>query len=512
MFDADAILRPWFDRLVEDLPGVSLFDAHTHVGQNDPDGFKQTPEELLEALATVDAKALVFPMHEPDGYTPANDFVMDAVARSNGTLRALCRVQPKDPGCVDEARRCLDAGVNGIKLHPRAEQFTLSEPSVRELVAAAHEHKATVLIHAGRGIPALGEDTVRLSGEFPEARIILAHCAISDLSWLWRELPDHPNLYIDTAWWAPADVLATFALCPPRNVVWASDSPYGRPLIGATQTMRMAFQAGLTPDQLRGVMGGQMEHVLAGEPRLELGPPPGAPQKALDPLIERVVTHLTTVMGRAFVRADFSEPLALARLACAVGDDAPQAEVCSAVLELLDVFDEHLAPPEDGRPIPAAAHLLVFALIVARTPDVPIPALRGVEGRRVEPHHLVEQLQERVGGLEEADPRRPVVHRDDPARADPAGELARLGGADRRPVPDRHEREVDLTDRVGLLVAQRALAEVAEVRDPQAVEREDEDRVRAALRAGHLVVLGGHRDHLADRRLQSPRRRADHRR
>ena len=246
---------------------------------------------------------------------------------------------------------------------------------MRELVAAAHEHKATVLIHAGRGIPALGEDTVRLSGEFPEARIILAHCAISDLSWLWRELPDHPNLYIDTAWWAPADVLATFALCPPSNVVWASDSPYGLPLMGATQTMRMAFQAGLTPDQLRGVMGGQMEQVLAGEPRLELGPPPGAPQKALDPLIERVVTHLTTVMGRAFVHADFSEPLALARLACAVGDDAPQAEVCSAVLELLDLFDEHLAPPEEGRPIPAAARLLVFALIVARTPDVPIPAL-----------------------------------------------------------------------------------------------------------------------------------------
>jgi hypothetical protein len=50
VFDADAILRPWFDRLVEDLPGVSLLDAHTHVGQNDPDGFKQTPEELLEAL------------------------------------------------------------------------------------------------------------------------------------------------------------------------------------------------------------------------------------------------------------------------------------------------------------------------------------------------------------------------------------------------------------------------------------------------------------------------------
>ena len=77
---------------MEDLPGVSLFDAHTHVGQNDPDGFKQTPEELLEALAVVDAKALVFPMHEPDGYTPANDFVM---RRGRPSERHAARALPR---------------------------------------------------------------------------------------------------------------------------------------------------------------------------------------------------------------------------------------------------------------------------------------------------------------------------------------------------------------------------------------------------------------------------------
>ena len=377
MFDLDDALRPWYDRLVGGVSGLALFDAHTHVGQNDPDGFKQTPEELLDALAVVDARALVFPMHEPDGYAEANDAVMAAVAASDGRLSSLCRVQPRDPGAVDEAKRCLDAGARGIKLHPRAEEFTLSEPSVRELVQAAHERHAAVLIHAGRGIPALGQDTVRLSGEFPDAQLILAHCAISDLAWLWRELPAHPNLFIDTAWWAPADVLAMFALCPPGHIVWASDSPYGRPLVGATQTLRLGLQAGLNPSQLRGVMGAQVERVLAGEAPLDLGAAPGPPQHGFDPLLERVVTHLTSAMARAFVRADFSEPLALARLACAVGDDAPQAPVCSAVLDLLDQFDEHVAPPTDGRPIPAAARLLVFALIVARTPDVPLPDLPG---------------------------------------------------------------------------------------------------------------------------------------
>jgi hypothetical protein len=218
---------------------------------------------------------------------------------------------------------------------------------------------------------------VRLAEEFPGARLILAHCAISDLSWLWHELPSHPNLFIDTAWWNPADIIATLSLCPPANVVWASDSPYGLPIVAATQTLRCAFQAGLSPEQVRGVMGAQVERMLDGEDPLELGPAPGPSPRALDPLLERVVSHLTTVIGRAFVRADFSEPLALARLACAVGEDSHVAPMCAAVLELLDAFDEHIGPPEDGRPIPAAARLLVFALIVARTADVPLPDLPG---------------------------------------------------------------------------------------------------------------------------------------
>jgi hypothetical protein len=377
VFDAGALLRPWFERVAADVPDLVLFDAHTHVGANDPDGFRQTPDELLGVLEPISARALVFPMHEPDGYREANDAVLEAVARSGGRLRALCRVQPRDGGAVAEARRSLDAGAAGIKLHPRAEQFTLSEPTVRELVALAHERRATVLIHAGRGIPALGQDTVRLSGEFPDARLVLAHCAISDLAWLWRELPRHPNLFVDTAWWNPADIVATFALCPPSNLVWASDSPYGLPILSATQSMRCALQAGLSPEQVRGVMGVQAERMLDGEEPLDLGSAPGPAQRALDPLLERVVSHLTTTMGRAFVRADFAEPLALARLACAVGEDSPVAPQCRAVLDLLDACDEHMAPPEDGRPIPSAARLLVFALIVARTAHVPLPDLPG---------------------------------------------------------------------------------------------------------------------------------------
>jgi uncharacterized protein len=372
----DEVFAPWLEAMAAEAGGLELFDAHTHIGQNDPDGFKQTPEQLVEVLAGAGARALVFPMHEPDGYPAANDTAIAAAAAAPDRLHAFCRVQPNDGDpAVAEARRSLDAGAVGIKLHPRAEGFTMHAPAVRDLVALAHERSVPVLIHAGRGIPALGADTVKLAGEFPDAKMILAHAAISDLAWLWKDMATHRNLYVDTSWWNPVDIIALFNLAPPGQVLWASDSPYGRPVAAAVQTLRCARQAGLDDEQVRAVAGGQLTRIVAGEAPLDLGGPP-AVRPFAEPLLERVVSHLTTVVGQLFARASYTETLGLSRLACAVGDDVACAPVASAVLELLDLFEEHMETPSaNGGPFPLGARFLIAAIFVARTPDVPIGPL-----------------------------------------------------------------------------------------------------------------------------------------
>ena len=138
MADVDGILGPWWDRLRADCGELALYDAHTHVGANDPDGFRQTPDQLLKALTGAGARGVVFPMHEPGGYRAANDFVLEAAAASDGVVVPYCRVDPRD-GALSEATRALDAGARGIKLHPRAEGFTMAHPGVHEVVALAHE-------------------------------------------------------------------------------------------------------------------------------------------------------------------------------------------------------------------------------------------------------------------------------------------------------------------------------------------------------------------------------------
>lgn len=372
--DPALLLLPWLDALAAELGGPpELFDAHTHIGANDPDGYRQTPAELLAHLGAAGARAAVFPMHEPAGYPAANDAALAAAEAAGDRLVPYCRVDPRTDA-LREATRMLDAGARGIKLHPRAERFGMGEPAVRGLVALAHERRVPVLIHAGRGIPALGRDTVALASEFPRATLILAHAAISDLAWLWRVLPEHPNVLIDTAWWNPVDLIALFTLVPPANVVWASDSPYGAPVASAVIALRCALQAGLTPEQVSSVAGGRMARALDGLPAPDLGPALGPhAARAVDPVYERVATALVAAMSRLFVRADPSESVALARLACAVGEGTEHGRLCTQVLELIDLYEEHLAPPPDGRPLPVSGRLLIAALTIARTPDVALP-------------------------------------------------------------------------------------------------------------------------------------------
>jgi hypothetical protein len=372
---ADEALLPWFQALRDELPGVRLFDAHTHTGADDPDGYRCSARELLEALALAGARAAVFPMQEPRGYREANDRVLAEAAASAGRLVAFARLDPH-ADAVAEGERALGRGARGLKLHPRAERFALDHPALEGVFGLSAEAHVPVLVHAGRGIPALGRHLLGQLERHPGARVILAHAGTSDLAWLARRAHEHPGLLFDTAWWSPADLLTLFALVPPGQVLFASDAPYGTPVAAAVLGLRCAFQAGLAPTQVLGVAGGQLERLVAGEELLDLGPPPGTARLGRSILLERVETFLVAALGRLLTERDATEQLALARLACEVGDDAPEAPLCRSVLALLERRDRYAEAHrgEWGRQA-SGLHLVVAAAGLARTPDAPLPAL-----------------------------------------------------------------------------------------------------------------------------------------
>ncbi len=372
---ADALVLPWFTCLRDALheTDIRLFDGHTHLGCADPDGSCFELDELRGALELLDGRGVVFPLAEPGSYQTANDWMVEAAARSEGRLVPFCRVDPGN-GALREAERAVARGARGIKLHPRAERFSLREPAVEQLFAFAGERRLPILIHAGRGIPSLGHDALQLARTHPDTPVILAHAAIADLAWIWPEAASRPNLLFDTAWWNMADQLALFGLIPAGQIVFASDAPYGRPVAAAAVALRAALAAGLTPAQVASVAGGQLERLLAGSELADLGPAPATPARTPGPLLERVHTLLVAAAARLAAGYPPGEYLELARLACELPADHPDGAAAGSVRELIDRYGAHVAtdPPRRGPRTPGV-HLIFVAAAVARTPWLPLP-------------------------------------------------------------------------------------------------------------------------------------------
>ena len=213
-------------------------------------------------------------MHEPDGYPEANDMVLAEAEASDSLLVPFCRLDPHDDPLA-EAERCLARGRARDQAPPARRELRARPSRAAAVFALADERRLPVLCHAGRGIPALGRHAIEACARYPGMRLILAHAGISDLAWIWREAPEHPNLFFDTAWWSPSDLQALFALVPPGQILFASDAPYGATAMSATWALRHALQVGLSPDQMRSVMGGQLARLLAGEEPADLGPAAG---------------------------------------------------------------------------------------------------------------------------------------------------------------------------------------------------------------------------------------------
>ena len=368
-------LRPYLDHELARYGEMELFDAHTHIGRNDPDGFSAEPEEILAAMdAAGQRRALLFAMQEPGGdYRGAHDEVLAACAASDGRLNALGRVSPLVDGAIAEATRTLNAGAVGIKLHPRSDAFTLPNPVVDDIAGLVGERRGILLFHAGRGIPNLGEAALELAAKHPGVRIVLAHAGISDLGAIANAVGDSHNVFFDTAWWQVSDLIALFCEIAPGQILHASDMPYGTGMFAAWADLRLAAAVGLEEDAIRSIMGGQLARLVAGEEPLDVGPPPGV--EALGPRLpgaERAIAHLTAAVAASFSGYPPTQSLALARVACqTAGPDDPSAQVLGTV----DRFTARAmdAYAQDDGDIVRYALSAVAGQIVAGTPWVDLP-------------------------------------------------------------------------------------------------------------------------------------------
>ena len=368
-------MRPWWDRLLRRARRHrALRRAHPRRGRTIPTASSRRPRSCWRCSRARRRARVVFPMHEPAGYPPANDRVLEAAADSDGRLVAYCRVDPRD-GAVAEARRCLDAGARGIKLHPRAERVhalrarrpRAGGARARAPRAGPHPRGPRDPGAGARHRPALRRVPRRAADPRPRRdlgpRVALARAA---------RPPE------------PADrhrVVGPGGHDGPVHARPAGQHPVGERLavraaadVGG-DAAALAVQAGLGADAIRTIAGAQMERLLDGGDPIDAGPAPGP--AAADRPAARARRRARRAGGRAHVRRRPTRPSRSRSRSsrAAWGRTASTRRSSRRCSTCWRATRRNIADVPGGPRIPPAARLLLVAMTVARTPDVPLPDL-----------------------------------------------------------------------------------------------------------------------------------------
>jgi uncharacterized protein len=302
---AREVSASWDERLRAGLPAdLDIFDAHTHLG-TDIDGMVGRYEELTGSMDQYGfSRAFVFCLDEPDrhpGFRAGNDRTLEFAARSEGRLIPFVRLA-LDEGPIEEARRCLDLGARGIKLHPRAQKFLLNDERLAPVFGLAAEREVPILIHAGRGLPPIAEGLERLVDTHPSTQLILAHAGIADLANLAYRFSGKRGVFFDTSVWSAVDLLSLLRLVPPEQVVYASDYPYGQQPGSLLLSFRVARAAGFDESQLRAMFAGNANGIANGEEPPEPSQPQGSPILEQPLAQARIHQYVSMAMPLLFVR------------------------------------------------------------------------------------------------------------------------------------------------------------------------------------------------------------------
>ena len=304
-----------------ELPaGSHVFDAHTHLGE-DIDGMTGDRDELLAIQRAYGiVRSYTFCLDEPDrhpAFTAANDRTLAHGAAAPGEIVPFVRLD-LDETPIEEARRCIDLGARGIKLHPRAQRFLPDDPRLEPVFGLAAERRVPVLIHGGRGLPPIADSLARLLDRHCPPALIVAHAGIVDLAAMARNFAGRPGVFFDTSVWSPLDLLDLYRLVPPEQVVYASDYPYGRQPNSLLLAVRTARAAGFDDLQLRAMLYDTAARIADGLDPVAPTTPQGATELSHPVTFLRIHQYLTMASAMLWMRhpSDTFGVIGLALNAC----------------------------------------------------------------------------------------------------------------------------------------------------------------------------------------------------
>jgi uncharacterized protein len=240
--------------------GTQVFDAHAHVGV-DVDGRAMTATGMKTRMDAANVhRSIIFPLNDPnarDDYSGPNDVIWDAYEEHPNAFVPFFRLNPHKNYEI-EFERCVERGFGGLKLHPVSQEFELDDERAVRLFEMAAEADLPVLVHAGFAMQRIVEPLLPTVERLPELRLILGHSAMVELLAATRAFEGHPNVLFETSVVKAKDLYVLFRSLNSARICYGSDIPYGDLPSTLHSTLGAADAAGLSEEEIAGVLSGNI--------------------------------------------------------------------------------------------------------------------------------------------------------------------------------------------------------------------------------------------------------------
>ena len=238
---------------------------------SNPNARIATAEELIASMdeAGIDKSvACGFGWTDAELCREHNEYLLEAVAQSDGRLIAFCTIQPSEKGARDELKRWAARGAHGLgELRPESQGYSLIDSDEADLLSwAADAYDLVLLFHASepvghaypgkKGLPL--EQLGRFVSDFPGVAVIGAHWGgglpFYALMPEMREAME--RTYVDTAatglLYGPDVAARVIDLIGAKKVLFGSDFP-----LVSQQDALKALRDAPMPDDARPLIEGE---------------------------------------------------------------------------------------------------------------------------------------------------------------------------------------------------------------------------------------------------------------
>ncbi|BBH22817.1 hypothetical protein Back11_41620 [Paenibacillus baekrokdamisoli] len=243
-----------------------MIDAHIHLSGSDlhPDTLAEGERLGIRHFVGSCLGEFQFQPSFEEVYR-ANQDMAGVIRRYSNRVSGYCYVNPRhgEQAISDFRHRIEDDSMIGIKLWVAT---YCNDPLVFPFVEQAIAYRAPILIHAWRktvgqlAYESTAFHVADLAERYPEANIIMAHMG-GQVESAMNTIAPYSNVRIDTSGTpiGTAEVMIAVERLGADRVIFGSDLP----IACLASNIGKVIGAGLSPQQLELVMGGNMEKILA---------------------------------------------------------------------------------------------------------------------------------------------------------------------------------------------------------------------------------------------------------